>query len=357
MMAAMTPSVVRAQSGAWNTVATTGGSWGNVANWQGGMIASGSGNTATFALDFTAGASVTLDGSRTIGTVSTTSANPWSLDPGTGGTLTVAGFNVSGAGPLAVTAPLAGVDFAKDGAGTLVLSSPGSSYAGNININAGTLALTGAGNYSTASNTVHVASGATLDVSQLTSGFRYGGDPSTRMSVNSGDTVDGTGTVNGGLKVSAGGTVYAGVDGVGTLSVKGNGDFSAGSNWKVKLSTANPGPVNTSNVIDFTATLKVADQTNMPIDGSGLTYAAGQTFDYVIGNTSNANLGAVNFQPTNFLPASFNSPSYFSLFENGNNVVLQFTPVPEPTFGLAFVGGVTGAFFLRSRRARLGPRT
>ena len=106
-------------------------------NWQGGIVPSGSGNTAGFPLNFTTGASVTLDGNRVIGTILSSGANPWSLDPGTGGTLTVANIMVTG-GPLTVNTRLAGFNFAKDGSGTLILSNPDSSYSGTININAGT---------------------------------------------------------------------------------------------------------------------------------------------------------------------------------------------------------------------------
>jgi autotransporter-associated beta strand protein len=345
-----------AQSGSWSTAAITGGSWGNSTNWQSGVIASGAGNTAAFSLDFTSGASVTLDGSRTIGTVTTTSANPWSIDPGSGGTLFAAGFSVTGAGTLTVTAPLAGIDFTKDGSGTLALSNTASVYTGAININAGTLALVGSGNYSPGSNAIYIASGATLDVSQLTGGLRFSGDPSVRMNVGNGDTVDGTGTVTGGLKVASGGTVYPGINGVGTLNVNGSGSFDPGSNWKVKLSTANPGPSNTSNAIDFTGSLTLSDGMNMPIDGSGLTFTFGQTYSYVIGNSSNFQLGAVSFQPSNFLPVGIASPSYFSLIQNGGNLVLQFSPVPEPTFVLTCVGAAAGAWMLW-RRLRPEDRT
>ena len=84
-------------------------------------------------------------------------------------------------------------------------------------------------------------------MTQLTGGLRYGDDPSTRMAVNDGDVLDGTGTVNGGLKVKSGGTVYPGINGVGSLTVEGKGRFEAGSNWKVKLGTANAGDSNRDN--------------------------------------------------------------------------------------------------------------
>ena len=66
--------------------------------------------------------------------------------------------------------------------------------------------------------------------------------------------LDGTGTVKGGLKVKSGGTVYPGVNGVGTLNVEGKGTFETGSNWKVKLGTANAGDSNTNNRLNFTPT-------------------------------------------------------------------------------------------------------
>lgn len=347
-----------AQSAFWNTSATAGGSWGNPANWQGGTVPSGPGNSAGFVLDFTPGASVTLDGSRTIGTVISSGANPWNLDPGTGGTLTAANFIVTGGGPLTVTAPLAGVDFTKDGSGTLILSNPGSVYTGVININAGTLRLVGSGNYSPGSNAVHLASGATLDVTGLTGGARYGGAPNLRMNVTNGDTLDGTGTVTGGLKVSNGGTVYPGIDGVGALTVIGDGDFKTGSTWKVKLATANPGGANTSNRIDLTGALNVDASVTMPVDGGGLTFAPGQTYDYVIG-TSGASvftIGAVTIQPTNFNPPELAPSSSFALLTSGGDLILRFTPVPEPAFVWAVcLGGAAGYGVLRRRRVRPEP--
>ncbi|HEY2787038.1 MAG TPA: autotransporter-associated beta strand repeat-containing protein, partial [Fimbriiglobus sp.] len=163
---------------------------------------------------------MTLDGDQVIGTILSTGANAWSLDPGTGGTLTVANITVTG-GPLTVNAPLVGVNFVKDGSGTLTLSNPGSAFTGTININAGTLNLVGSANFSTTSNELHIGSGATLDATQLTGGLRYGGSPDTRTAIHDGDVLDGTGTVKGGLKVKSGGTVYPGDNGVGTLTSDG----------------------------------------------------------------------------------------------------------------------------------------
>jgi autotransporter-associated beta strand protein len=343
-----------AQSAVWNPAATAGGSWGSAANWQGGTVPSGAGNTAGFALDFAAGASVTLDGDRAIGAVVSTGANPWTLAPGTGGTLTVANLTVTG-GTVTVDAPLGGVDLTKGGGGTVVLTNSGNTYSGVVDINAGTLSLVGAANYSTASIRVHVASGAALDATGLTAGPRYGGVPSLRLNVTNGDTLDGTGTVTGGLRVSNGGTVYPGDNGVGALTVIGAGDFKSGSTWKVKLGTATPGGTNMSNRIDFSDALNVDDATAIPIDGSGLTFAAGQTYDYVIATSGTADftLGAVAFLPTNFDPSAGVTPSSFSLITSGNDLVLRFTPVPEPAHVTAAgFAAVAGCGLLRRRRAR-----
>jgi autotransporter-associated beta strand protein len=363
LMTAGTP-VALAQSAFWNTAATAGGSWGTPSNWQGGIVPSGAGNAAGFVLDFNSGASVTLDGNRVIGTVISSSANPWSLDPGLGGVLFADNVIVTGGGPLTVTAPLVGGDFTKDGSGTLILSNPASAYSGAININAGVLKLVGSGNYSHGSNTVYVAAGATLDVTGLTGGLRYGGDPSLKHTVDPNQTLTGEGAVWGGLTVRSGGTVYPGTAGVGTLTVNfGDGRFESGSNWKVRLGTANPGvgASNTSNRLDFggiiDTRLTLQNGVNMPIDGSGLTFDVGRTYDYIIASNINAfTIGAVNFQPTNFNPSAFASPSSFSLITSGANLVLRYAPVSEPAFVMAlFLGGAAGYGVLRRRRTRCEP--
>jgi autotransporter-associated beta strand protein len=348
----------RAQTISWNTRATSGGSWGNAGNWEGGVIPSGTDVTAAFNINFLSGSSVTLDGNRTVGTVTTTSVNPWSIDPGTGGTLTVATVSVTGNGALTVSAALAGTTFTKTGGGTLIVSNSGGSYSGAINVNAGTLRLTGSGSYSPGGNTVTVASGATLDVTGLTGGSQYGGAPTTLLGLNSGDTLTGTGTVSGGLKVASGATVYPGDNGIGALSVSGAGDFASGSNWKVKLGTANPGAGNTSNRIDFTALLKLDSGANLLIDGSGLTFTPNQTYDYVIATAGAGNftIGSVNFQPTNFPTPEYIDSTSFSLTTSGNDLILHVTPVPEPALALALsLAGAAGSGAFRRVLVRRTP--
>src|SRR6185436_6912800 len=63
-----TPWSLKAQSGSWNVDAD--GNWSDSGNWVDGIIANGAGNTADFSTaPITTNRTVTLDTSRTIGTI------------------------------------------------------------------------------------------------------------------------------------------------------------------------------------------------------------------------------------------------------------------------------------------------
>jgi autotransporter-associated beta strand protein len=343
-----------AQSASWNATATTGGSWGDPANWAGGSPASGAGNTATFGLDFDVGSSVTLDGPRTIGTIESTSANPWSLDEGSGGILNVEAFAINGTGNVTVSADLAGTNFTKNGTGTLIISNADNAYTGSVSINAGTLSLIGAGNYASVATSLTIGPGATLDVTGLTSGLRYGG-PGTGFEARNGDFITGTGTINGGLRARAGSTVYPGDDGVGTLNVNGSVAFDAGSFWQVRALSAAPGSGNSNNVLSVSGAMTLDDGMFMPVDGTGFTLVAGETYDYTIGTVTGAmSIGNVTFQPAGFGPAEFNDASIFSLFTSGNDLILRISPVPEPA--LCVAAGVAAASMAAMMCRRRRPR-
>ena len=116
----------RAQSGTWTNLA--GGSWAATTNWAGGMIASGSGDTADFStLKLPASPTVTLDASWTIGNLifgDTGNTYGWTVNPGNAGLLTLAGspiITVDGQNAT-IGAPLAGTGFTKAGPGTLTLT-------------------------------------------------------------------------------------------------------------------------------------------------------------------------------------------------------------------------------------------
>jgi autotransporter-associated beta strand protein len=98
----------------------------------------------------------------------------------------------------------------KSGSGTLTLNV-NAGYAGNTTISAGTVAL-GASGTMPASPQIAVATGAALNVS---------GRSDKTLTLNSGQTLSGGGTVVGNLSVSSGATVSPG-DAIGTLTVQSN---------------------------------------------------------------------------------------------------------------------------------------
>ncbi|MCX6873761.1 MAG: hypothetical protein NTW21_08130, partial [Verrucomicrobia bacterium] len=129
-LALAAPVSAQSASGTWTNPA--GGSWATAGNWAGGVIADGSGHTADFStLNLSANAVVTLDGARSIGTLvfgDSTPSHNWTLNPGSGGALTLA----TGAGQPTLTvtnqsatvaAVLAGTQgLRKTGSGRLLLS-------------------------------------------------------------------------------------------------------------------------------------------------------------------------------------------------------------------------------------------
>jgi autotransporter-associated beta strand protein len=144
-----------------------GGSWPTAGNWFAGVSASGIDVTADFStLDLTSNATVTLDGSRTIGHLIFGDATPshhWTLATGSGGSLSL---NVSTGTPtITVTNQSATINtglagskgFAKTGAGTLILAGTGL-YTGTTNVKDGSLLVNGTLNNSA----VTVATAGTL---------------------------------------------------------------------------------------------------------------------------------------------------------------------------------------------------
>ncbi len=144
-----------AASGTFNNPA--GGSWGTAGNWTGG-IPQNFDDTADFStLNLTGDATVTLEGSRTVGTMifgDTTPGNNWIINNGAGTNINV--LTLDGTTPtVTVNNGIASINSAfgsgtngltKAGLGTLVFngnyvaSAPGVA-SGNWNVNAGVLQL------------------------------------------------------------------------------------------------------------------------------------------------------------------------------------------------------------------------
>jgi autotransporter-associated beta strand protein len=134
------PSNVTA-NGTW--IADSDGLWSDTNKWSGGVPASGAGNTADFStINITADRTVTLDSSRTIGSLkfgSTASTNNWLLVSSAGSMLTLGGAPLISVNQNTATlaVPLAGTSgFTKTAAGTLVLSGT-NTLSGTLNLDSG----------------------------------------------------------------------------------------------------------------------------------------------------------------------------------------------------------------------------
>ena len=164
----------------------------------------------------------------------------------------------------------------KEGVGTLTYTGSAATYAGNTNVNAGTLAVNG------------ILAGT--------------------LNVNNGATLSGTGTV-GNVTINSGGILNPG-NSIGTLTVNGDLNFAAGSMYKVEANSAgNSGKV----VVNGTATL---NGNVVALPASGGIYQVNTV--YTILTSTNALSGQFNSSVSSslaFLDAS--------LTQDTNNVYLN----------------------------------
>ena len=168
-----------AQNGTWT--ATTSGSWQITSNWSGGIVGTGSANTATFAPDITSDVTVTNNQQRLIGTMvfgtasAPTGTGIWIVsgslftvnNGGSNATITVNSLRTANiASVLQVGAPNNAM-LVKNGAGTLILSSTGNNISINVGITNGTLQISndnqlGGAPGSFVANRLQISNGATL---------------------------------------------------------------------------------------------------------------------------------------------------------------------------------------------------
>ena len=259
----------------------------------------------------------------------------------------------------------------KTGAGTLTLENT-NTYTGSTTISAGTLKLIAGSGVINGSPTITVGSGSTLS----TSGYTLGSTAT--------QTLQGTGTVTGNFAVAAGSAVRGDSGtGTGTLAFGGNltvtgsaTSASAGQLLVTVSANATPQIGNTAadgSRLNLTATnavftfgslnnaanIVLARGTNALLTNGTKSYTVvlateGSGGSYVIGGTTYAagtssTVAAANYR---VLSSDFDfSATSLRIDGSTRSLVLDFTPVPEPSMLLA-VGAAGLSIFGWARRWR-----
>jgi autotransporter-associated beta strand protein len=255
--------------------------------------------------------------------------------------------------------------------------------AGAVTVQSGTVTLTGTSLYS---------GGTTVSAGMLLANNTAGSATGTgAVTVNGSSAVlGGTGTVGGPVTVKGGGTLSPGAS-IGTLAVTNpvtfgsrtdNANAGSAGTFYVQLGSTTTsdrlGITGATNSLTFNTLGQDGTSdtgTEVFVDFSQFSGAAPQLFTvyhYTIGTTTNstnpilvngstvADGGTVAvpvmsnyttyFPPD---PAYLAAPANFSLRRSGTNLMLDFTPVPEPASAVAVLfAGLAGAAAWRRRRAR-----
>jgi autotransporter-associated beta strand protein len=242
----------------------------------------------------------------------------------------------------------------KLGVGTLTLNGA-NTFTGTTKVTGGTLALGSAGSIAN-SSTIIVGTSATLDVSAVTGGFSLGAS----------QTLAGPGTVTGAMAVH--GTLSPG-NSPGTLSTGSQTWFNGGDfNMQVHDATGIAGTgfdtiaidgaldlTNLSN-LGFAINLWSLSATGPDVSGNALNFDNALAQSWTILTTSGGITGfdagdfAINTSANNGTTGFSNSLAggSFALVQSGNNLQLNFAPVPEPR--AALLGSLGMIALLRRRR-------
>ena len=361
------PSAVTAATGTW--ISDGSGLWSNPANWSGGAIADGAGNTAHFdTLDITIDVTVTLDTSRTIGAVAigdTNGTHHYTISPSGGSTLTFDNVGndatldqVAGSAGDTISVPIilnSDLIVTNASANVLTLSGgiAGSSSFQSVRFN-GNITVSGNITNGGATQLATNVSGGTVIFSG-TNSYKGGTNVSAGTLLVNGDNsaatgavqVFGTGTLGG--TGTIGGTVYtfdgtitgADATSVGTLTLKSNlliDTQEGGGTYLANIMGT------TSDLLAIMGTLRLGPASSLIVSGTldGFTTYTIATFSNLVDDLE---FGSVSGVPTNY-----------DLVYHDMDIQLIPNAIPEPAtwVGGALALGAIG-FTQRKRLARRRP--
>jgi fibronectin-binding autotransporter adhesin len=201
------------------------------------------------------------------------------------------GVTATWAGPITGTGALT----KSTGTGTLVLTSPASTHAGAVNVNAGTLVVDGV-------------------------------LPGSVATVNNGATLSGSGTVGGGVTVAAGGTLSPG-DGLGIMST-GNLTVSGTLNYTMDL-----GSPHAASLLAVTGTITLNASSVLNI--SALNATAQSSGTYIVALNDGADAVTGTFGSITGLPAgvgatvnyAYSGTDTLGRLGTGNEIAITLTPL------------------------------
>lgn len=256
------------------------------------------------------------------------SAGLFDVSPGTTTTIAVPLSSPASGGSLVTTPlypnPVSGM-LIKQNTGTLVLTHPNNSHVGEININGGGLTVGGAGRLNNGDQALPVVNNGTLTfnttAAQIVSGAISGSGPIIKsstgtltlsgantfsgavavnggkllvngisagagaVSVASGATLGGSGSVGGSVTVQSGGTMSPGTS-IGTFTASGNVTLQSGSTnfMEINRATASSDKLVAGGTLTLGGTLQVANLAG--------TLAYGDTFTLFQAGTINGNFSS-----------------------------------------------------------------
>lgn len=325
-----------------------GGHYDQVISGTGDVTKAGAG-TLIYTRDNTySGGTIISDGAIQVGRNSYDPADPYELITNTGGTT-----GSIGAGPvlnnshlifnrsdnISYTGTVTGTgDFIKNGSGALTISSNANAFSGGVVINAGKLLVTNSAGSATGSGAVNVNNGAAFG---------------------------GTGLISGALIINGGGSVSPGSS-PGQLQVGNGTTFASGGHYVFEINNTAGAPGTNWDLLSISGGLTISATVSTPFVLDLVSLNAGNTngllanFDptlayswkFVTTTTgiTGFSAGAFQYNASNF--SNSLDIGHFYVSQAGNDLYLNFTPVPEPTTWVLLSLGLSSVLLSLRRKSR-----